>query len=52
MDNMASSGQKKGGCGHIMASFDTHVCCAREKGAGSDLCVQGKDDFSKTGDFD
>ena len=43
---MVSSGQKKGGCGHIMASFDTHVRCARcrEKGAGSDPCVQGKDD--------
>ena len=29
-----------------MASFDTHVRCARcrEKGAGSDPCVQGKDD--------
>ena len=28
MDIMASSGQKKGGCGHIMASFDTHIRCA------------------------
>ena len=29
-----------------MASFDTHVRCAccREKGSGSDPCVQGKDD--------
>ena len=29
-----------------MASCDTHICCAhcREKGAGSDPCVQGKDD--------
>ena len=46
MDIMASSGQKKGGCGHIMASFDTHVRCVRcrEKGSGSDPCVQGKDD--------
>ena len=25
MDIMASSGQKKSGCGHIMASFDTHI---------------------------
>ena len=43
---MASSGQKKGGCGHIMANFDTHIRCAqcREKGAGSDPCVQGKED--------
>ena len=46
MDIMASSGQRKGGYGHIMASFDTRIHCARcrEKGAGSDPCVQGKDD--------
>ena len=45
---MASSGQRKGSCGHIMASFYTRVRCARcrEKGARSDLCVQGKDDFA------
>ena len=45
-DIIASSGQKKGGCGHIMANFDTHIHCARcrEKGAGSDPCVQGKED--------
>ena len=43
---MASSGHRKGGCGHIMANFDTHVRCAccREKGSGTDPCVQGKDD--------
>ena len=43
---MSSSGQRKGSCSHIMASFDTHVCCARcrEKGSGSNPCVQGKDD--------
>ena len=46
MDIMSSSGQRKGGCGHIMANFDAHIRCAccREKGAGSDPCVQGKDD--------
>ena len=46
IDIMASFGQKKGGCGHIMASFDTHIRCARcrSKGSGSDPCVQGKDD--------
>ena len=29
-----------------MANFDTHIRCARcrEKGAGSDPCVQGKED--------
>ena len=45
MDIIASSGQRKGGCGHIMANFDTHIHCAwcREKGSGSDPCVQGKD---------
>ena len=31
-----------------MASFDTHICHARcrEKGAGSDPCVQGKDELA------
>ena len=31
-----------------MASFDTHIRCARccEKGSGSDPCVQGKDDYA------
>ena len=31
---------------HIVANFDTHIRCAqcREKGAGSDPCVQVKDD--------
>ena len=39
---MASPGQKKGACGHIMASFDKHSRCARcrEKGHGDDPCVQ------------
>ena len=39
---MASPGQKKGACGHIMASFDKHSRCARcrEKGQGDDPCVQ------------
>ena len=38
MDIMASSGQRKGGCGHVIANFDTHIRCARcrEKGSGSD----------------
>ena len=33
---MASPGQKRGGCGHIMAGFDSHnycVCC-HDKGKG------------------
>ena len=39
---MASPGQKKGACGHIMASFDKHSRCARcrEQGHGDDPCVQ------------
>ena len=39
---MASPGQRKGACGHIMASFDKHSRCARcrEKGHGDDPCVQ------------
>ena len=41
---MALSGQRKGG--HIMVSFDVHVCCACccEKGSGTDPCVVGQDD--------
>ena len=39
---MASPGQRKGGCGHIMASFDQHSRCARcrDKGHGDDACVK------------
>ena len=39
---MASSGQKRGGCGHVMAGFDTHSYCARccDKGNGPDPCVE------------
>ena len=38
---MASPGQRKGACGHIMVSFDTHSHCARcrDKGLGEDPCV-------------
>ena len=42
---MASPGDKKGQrrglCGHIMASFDLHKRCARcrDKGIGDDDCV-------------
>ena len=38
---MASPGQRKGACGHIMASFDRHSHCARcrDKGLGEDPCV-------------
>ena len=39
---MASPGQRKGACGHIMASFDKHSRCAhcRDKGLGEDACVK------------
>ena len=39
---MASLGQKWGGCGHLMAGFDTHSCCARcpDKGKGPDPYVE------------
>ena len=35
-------GQRRGLCGHIMASFDLHKRCARcrEKGIGDDDCVE------------
>ena len=41
---MASLGQKRGTCGHIMALFDSHLKCARcrEKALGSDICVEKK----------
>ena len=39
---MASPGQRKGACGHIMASFDKHSRCAgcRDKNLGEDLCIK------------
>ena len=39
---MATPGQRKGACGHIMASFDLHSRCARcrDKGLGEDPCVK------------
>ena len=39
---MASPRQRKGACGHIMASFDRHSRCARcrDKGLGEDPCVK------------
>ena len=38
---MASPGQRRGSCGHVMALFDLHSKCARcrEKGIGGDDCV-------------
>ena len=42
---MSSPGQKHGGCGHLMASFDTHSFCARcrEKSKGPDPCASKSD---------
>ena len=42
---LSSPGQKHGGCGHLMASFDTHSFCARcrEKSKGPDPCVSKSD---------
>ena len=37
---MASPGQRKGACGHIMAFFDKHSRCYRDKGLGEDPCVK------------
>ena len=39
---MSSPGQRRGGCGHAMANFDSHAFCARchEKGKGMDDCVK------------
>ena len=42
---MSSLGQKRGNCGHTMASFDGHAFCARcrEKGKGEEPCIANKD---------
>ena len=42
---VSTSGQKRGNCGHAMASFDPHDWCARcrEKVIGSDSCVRGEE---------
>ena len=39
-----SPGQKRGSCGHAMASFDGHAFCARcrEKGKGEEPCIANK----------
>ena len=39
---MASLGQHRGNCGHIMAGFDGHKKCARcrDKKLGDDACVK------------
>ena len=41
---MASPGQRRGSCGHAITLFDSHTKCAhfREKGVGSDACVEKK----------
>ena len=41
----SASGQKRGVCGHAMASFNPHEWCARcrEKVTGSDPCVRGEE---------
>ena len=41
----SASGQKRGVCGHAMASFDLHEWCTRcrEKVIGSDPCVHGEE---------
>ena len=40
---MASSGQIRGSCCHLMAGFDMHDKCARcrDKGLGNDPCIVG-----------
>ena len=40
---MASPGQRRGSCGHIIAGFDAHDKCARccDKGLGTDPCIVG-----------
>ena len=42
---MSSLGQKRGSCGHAMASFDGHSLCARcrGKGKGTEPCITNKE---------
>ena len=42
---MASPGQKRGPCGHLMAAFDSHSYCVhcRDNGKGTDPCVKQED---------
>ena len=42
---MSSPGQKRGACGHVMVSFDSHTFCAhcRDKDKGKDPCVEQPD---------
>ena len=42
---MASPGQKRGLCGHLMVGFDFHAYCAccRDNGKGTDSCVKNED---------
>ena len=42
---MASPGQRRGTCGHVMMAFDLHKKCARcrDKKLGDDPCVRDKD---------
>ena len=42
---MSSPGQKRVGCGYVMASFDCHSFCAscRDKGKGKDPCMEKPD---------
>ena len=41
---MASPGQRRGSCGHVMAAFDLYKKCARcrDKKMGDDPCVKGQ----------
>ena len=42
---MSSPGQKRGSCGHAMASFDGHSYCAccRDKEKGEEPCISNKE---------
>ena len=44
VSTMASPGQTRGQCGHLMAGFDTHSVCARchDKKKGEDPCIKDK----------
>ena len=44
VSTMASPGQTRGQCGHLMAGFDRHSVCARcrDKKKGEDPCIKDK----------
>ena len=45
---MSSPGQKRGSCGHAMASFDGHSFCARCREKGNSVLGVGRKETGRT----